>query len=154
MTLDIGGKKGAQRQAGVVTTAGIVGISKQVSPNFTSVLSVLHSDFTVSAEIAELKEIGSVAWDGKNPERVILKDIPVHIRVKKGMHVVTSPYSSVFPQGTNIGTIVQVIDKQDDAFHTIYIKLAADIRNARQVYLITNLLREEQETLEQSQEEQ
>jgi rod shape-determining protein MreC len=153
MTLDIGSAKGSQRQAGVVTTAGIVGITKQVSSNFTSVLSVLHSDFTVSAEIAELKEIGSVTWDGKNPERVILKDIPVHIRVKKGMHVVTSPYSSVFPQGTTIGTIVQVIDKPDDAFHTIYVKLAADIRNVRQVYLITNLLREEQEIIEKNQEE-
>jgi rod shape-determining protein MreC len=153
MTLDIGSKKGAQRQAGVVTTAGIVGITKQVSPNFTSVLSVLHSDFTVSAEIAELKEIGSVTWDGKNPENVILKDIPVHIRVKKGMHVVTSPYSSVFPQGTTIGTIIEVVDKQDDAFHTIHVKLSADIRNVRQVYIITNLLREEQEAIEKNQEE-
>ena len=154
MTLDIGSKKGAQRQAGVVTTGGIVGITKQVSANFTSVLSVLHSDFTVSAEIAELKEIGSVTWDGINPERVILKDIPVHIRVKKGMHVVTSPYSSVFPQGTTIGTVTQVADKQDDAFHTIYVKLGADIRNVRQVYIITNLIREEQETLEKTQEEE
>jgi rod shape-determining protein MreC len=70
------------------------------------------------------------------------------------MHVVTSPYSSVFPQGTTIGTITQVIDKPDDAFHTIYVKLGADIRNVRQVYIITNLLREEQETLEQTQEQE
>jgi rod shape-determining protein MreC len=153
MTLDIGSRKGAQRQSGVVTTAGIVGITKQVSPNFTSVLSILHSDFTVSAEIAELKEIGSVAWDGKNPSRVILKDIEQHIRIKKGMHVVTSPYSSIFPVGTPIGIIEDFDVNSTDPFYTIYVKLSADVRNIRQVYLITNLMREEQEELEKSQEE-
>lgn len=152
MTLNIGSRKGAQRQSGVVTTAGIVGITKQVSPNFTSVLSVLHSDFNVSAEISELNEIGNVIWDGKNPARVILKDIEQHIRIKKGMHIVTSPYSSIFPVGTPIGTIESFEANPADPFYTIRVKLAADVRNVKQVYVITNLMREEQEELEETQE--
>jgi rod shape-determining protein MreC len=153
MTLNIGSRKGTQRQSGVVTTAGVVGITKQVSSNFTSVLSILHSDFTVSAEIAELKEIGSVAWDGESPRRVIMKDIEQHIRIKKGMHIVTSPYSSIFPVGTPIGIIEDFYTNPNDPFYTIRVKLAADIPNIKQVYVITNLMREEQEELEKTQEE-
>lgn len=154
MTLDIGSRKGAQRQSGVVTTAGVVGITKQVSANFASVLSILHSEFTVSAEIAELKEIGSVKWDGKNPRRVIMTDIEQHIRIKKGMHIVTSPYSSIFPVGTPIGIIEDFKANTNDPFYTIRVKLAADVPNIRQVYVITNLMRDEQVELEKTQEDE
>jgi rod shape-determining protein MreC len=149
LTLDIGENRGVSRHLGVVSTAGIVGITLDVSQHFTTVLSVLHKDFTVSAEIAEMKEIGSVVWDGTNSEIVILKDIPQHIHIKKGMHVVTSPYSNVFPQNTPIGIIQSFEVKPGDAFYTIYVRLASDIRDVRQVYIVNNLFKEEQDTVEQ-----
>jgi rod shape-determining protein MreC len=148
LTLDAGTNKNIGKHLGVVTTSGIAGVTRDVSPHFTSVLSVLHKDFTVSAEIAEMKEIGTVVWDGNNPEMVIMKDIPLHIRIRKGMHVVTSPYSELFPQGTPIGVIEDFKIKQADAFYTIYVKLATDIRNIRSVYVVSNLMKVEQEKIE------
>ncbi len=148
LTLNIGKNKGVGPHLGVVSTVGIVGITRASSNNFTSVLSVLHNDFTVSAEIKEIKEIGSVVWDGKNPGIAILKNIPMHIKISKGQHVVTSPYSIVFPQGTPIGIIQNFEVKSGDAFYTIYVKLATDMRNVRQAYVVNDLVREEQEKVE------
>jgi rod shape-determining protein MreC len=64
------------------------------------------------------------------------------------MHVVTSPYSELFPQGTPIGVIEDFKIKQADAFYTIYVKLATDIRNIRSVYVVSNLMKVEQEKIE------
>ncbi|RYD81382.1 MAG: rod shape-determining protein MreC [Sphingobacteriales bacterium] len=153
LTLAIGKNKGVGPHLGVVSTVGIVGITRTSSNNFTSVLSVLHTDFTVSAEIKEIKEIGSVIWDGRNPSIVILKNIPMHIKISKGQHVVTSPYSNVFPQGTPIGIIQNFEVKSGDAFYTVYVKLATDMRNVRQAYVINDLVREEQEKVEETENE-
>jgi rod shape-determining protein MreC len=148
LTLGSGTNRGIGKHLGVVTTSGIAGVTREVSPHFTSVLSVLHKDFSVSAEISELKEIGKVVWDGGSSEIMILKDIPLHIRIKKGMHVVTSPYSEIFPQGTPIGVIDHFEIKQAEAFYTIYIRLASDMRNLRTVYIVNNLMKDEQEKVE------
>jgi len=148
LTLDAGANMNIGKHLGVVTTSGIAGVTRDVSQHFTHVLSILHKDFTVSAEIAEIKEIGTVAWDGNNPEIVILKEIPLHIRIKKGMHVVTSPYSNLFPKATPIGIIENFEIKQADAFYTIYVRLSSDIRNLRSVYVVNNLMKEEQQKVE------
>jgi rod shape-determining protein MreC len=148
LTLDAGTYKSIGKHLGVVSTSGIAGVTREVSTHFTSVLSVLHKDFTVSAEIAEMKEIGTIIWDGSSPEFVILKDIPLHIRIKQGMHIVTSPYSNLFPQGTPIGIIDHFEIKPADAFYTIFVKLSSDMRNLRSVYVVSNLVKNEQENTE------
>jgi rod shape-determining protein MreC len=151
LTLAAGSKNQIGKAMGVVSTAGIVGITENVTPHFTSVISVLHKNFTVSAEISENGEKGSVVWDGIDYSTVIMKDVPRHIRINIGQHVVISPYSRAFPQGTPIGVISRYEVKPGDAFYTIYVKLAADLRNIRQVYVIANLLKDEQEQAEQRQ---
>jgi rod shape-determining protein MreC len=151
LTLAAGSKNQIGKAMGVVSTAGIVGITENVTPHFTSVISVLHKNFTVSAEISENGEKGSVVWDGIDYSTVIMKDVPRHIRINIGQHVVISPYSRAFPQGTPIGVISRYEVKPGDAFYTIYVKLAADLRNIRQVYVVANLLKDEQEQAEQRQ---
>jgi rod shape-determining protein MreC len=152
LTLAAGANQGITKAMGVVSTAGIVGITQNVSPNFTSAISVLHKNFTVSAEIKEISEKGSVVWDGADFSTVIMKDVPRHIHINVGQHVVISPYSQAFPQGTPIGTISRYEVKPGDAFYTIYVKLAADLRNVRQVYVVSNLMKAEQEQVEQKEE--
>jgi len=148
ITLDAGSRQGITKSLGVVSTNGIVGVTREVSPHFTSILSILHKDFAVSAEITENKEIGTVSWDGENPEVMIMRDIPLHIHIRKGMHIVTSANSNLFPKGTPIGVIDRFIIKQADAFYTIYVKLGTDMRNLRTVYVVNNLVKQEQEKVE------
>jgi len=148
LTLGSGKKAGVGKHLGVVSTVGIVGITRDVSEHFSSVLSVLHKDFTVSAEIKENKQIGTVTWDGYNPNMVVMKDIPLNVRLKTGMHVVTSPFSDLFPAGTLIGYVVKYEANHNDANYTVTVWLASDIRNLRKVYVVNNLMRDEKQNIE------
>ncbi len=150
ITLDMGSDKKIGKDMGVVTSSGIVGITRSVSSHFTSVLSVLNENFIVSAQIKETGDIGSVYWDRKDPQFVILKDINVKSRIRKDSlyHVVTSPHSKIFPHGIPIGTIDHIEEKLGSKFLTIYVKLAEDLRNIQQVYIINNIMKEEQEKVE------
>jgi rod shape-determining protein MreC len=152
LTLEAGSLQGITKAMGVVSTAGIVGITQNVSSHFTSVLSVLHKNFTVSAEIKENGEKGSIIWDGVDFTTVIMKDVPRHIHINIGQHVVISPYSQAFPQGTPIGVISRYEIKPGDAFYTIYVKLAADLRNISQVYVISNIMKPEQQQVERQED--
>jgi len=75
---------------------------------FPGILPPFYLSFTKISQwalkISEIKEIGDIVWDGARPEYVVLTHIPQHIRIKEGMHVVTSPYSDISRVGTPIGT--------------------------------------------------
>ena len=150
ITLDIGESKNISKDMGVVTSSGIVGITRSVSPHFTSVLSVLNEDFNVSAQIKETGDIGSIYWNKRDPDFVILKDVNIKARIRKDSvyHVVTSPHSKIFPQGIPIGIIDHFEEKLGSKFFTIYVKLAENIQNVQQVYIINNIMRKEQEKVE------
>jgi rod shape-determining protein MreC len=150
LTLDIGSSKNITKDMGIVTSSGIVGITRAVSPHFSSVLSVLNENFTISASIKETKDVGSINWDGKNPDIVILRDIGIKSRIRKDSvyHVVTSSFSKIFPEGIPIGTIDHFETKLGSKFLTIYVKLAENLQNVQQVYVINNIMRAEQEKVE------
>src|SRR6185437_451344 len=147
-TLGAGTNKGIGKHLGVVSTVGIVGITRNVSQHFCSVLSVLHKDFTVSGEIKEVRQIGTLTWDGRNPNMVVMKDIPLNTRLKAGMHVVTSPFSDLFPQGTPVGYVVKFEPNHNDANYTVYVWLHTDMQNLRKVYVVNNLMRDEKQKTE------
>jgi rod shape-determining protein MreC len=152
ITIAGGTNKGIGKHEGVISTSGIVGITNYVSPHFTSVLSLLHKDFTVSAEIVEIGEIGSLVWDGKNPSFAIMKEVPLHIHIKAGQHISTSPYSNIFPEGTPIGTIQSFEVNSGEEFYTIHVRLSADMRNLRHVYVVKDIEHDEREQVQQKQE--
>ena len=65
------------------------------------------------------------------------------------MHVVTSPYSDIFPTGTNVGIVSRFIMNHNDAYYTVYVKLSTDMRNLRQVYVVNNLMNDEKLKIEE-----
>jgi len=153
ITLDKGSKQGVGKRMGVVSSDGVVGIVKTISPHFSVVISILHNDFRLSAKIRESGQVGSITWDGVDPKVVQLKDVPMYVDVKKGQQVVTSPYSDLFPEGVPIGAVLDYKVKKGDNFFTIDVKLNTVLRNIKYVYVIRNLMQEEQQKLEEAAKE-
>lgn len=147
LILDKGSKMGIQKEMAVVSPAGIVGIVKDVSPNFCSVISLLHQDTRVNAKIKRTGFIGTVLWDGMDYRYAKLIDIPYHLNVRYGDTVVTSGYSTIFPEGIMIGTITIVKPNKNDNFYNISVKLATDFNRIDQVYIIKNHFKSELDTL-------
>ena len=133
----------------VISSNGIVGIVKDVSGNFSSVLSVLHKDARISAMIKKNGYFGSLVWDGSDFKTGTLSDIPVHAKISEGDTIVTSRYSAIFPDGILIGTIVGFKINPGDNFYTIYVKFSTDFSNLSYVYVVNNLMKDEQSLLEE-----
>ncbi len=148
MTLSKGKNMGIQKNMGVVSPHGIVGIIVDVSPHFSRAISILNLDFSVNAKILENGEVGSVSWDGISPSFVNLDDIPVHIKVNEGDHVVVGPYSRIFPENYPIGIVERVKTVHGEAFHHIRVRLNERMKNLTHVYIIRNTLQNEIEQLE------
>jgi len=149
LTLDIGSNLGIKPEMAVITSDGIVGITKEVSPNYTSVLSVLNKDAKISAKIKKSNEYGSLHWDGGDYRFATLDDIPTHVKISKGDTITTNSYSAIFPDNILIGTIEKIYAKPGDNFYSLTVKFSTNLKNITHVYVIKNLLKSEQQNLEQ-----
>jgi cell shape-determining protein MreC len=62
--------------------------------------------------------------------------------------IVTSNYSTLFPQGIPVGKVYTHSLDAGDNFHVIKVELSTNFSTLSYVYVIRNLLKEEQQTLE------
>jgi rod shape-determining protein MreC len=149
LTIDRGTKHGIVKGMGVTSAKGIVGIVWNVSENFATIRSILHSDTKVSAQVNG--NIGSLVWgEGNNDSRyAYLKDVQSHLNIKKGDKVLSSEFS-LFPEGTTIGYVVENRIKGGTNELDIKVKLNTDFSTLQYqyVYVINNLLSSEQVSLE------
>ncbi len=147
ITLDRGSKHGVEVGMGVASPSGVVGVVVGVSPNFSIVMSLLNTDFKLSASIARNDYFGSLAWDGINYRYARLSEIPHHVTINEGDTIVTSGYSAIFPAGLMAGTLTGDQSRGGD-FISLKVMLSVDFKRLTDVYVIGNLKREERESLE------
>lgn len=148
VTINKGRLDGIEADMGVISPDGVVGKVKDVSDHFAVITSVLHTDMFVSALVKRSSTLGSIVWGGKNPRLASLDNIPIHINVINGDTIVTSGYSGIYPPNTMIGTVAEVRPEEDAAFYDIDIDLSNDFYRLSYVYVVKNVLRTEQDSLE------
>jgi rod shape-determining protein MreC len=149
ITLDKGYRGGVGPDMAVISSEGIVGIVKSVSAEYSSVLSLLNRDFTVSAKIKKNGYFGPLSWNGNATQNATLIDIPHHVDVAKGDTIVTSGFGGVFPEGLMIGVIRSFRLKGGNYFE-IRVELSTDFRKLDYVQVIRNFAKSEIDSLENS----
>lgn len=148
ITLDKGRKHGIEKGMGVIASSGIVGIVLNVSEHFSTVQSLLHSETRISASLEDSKAFGSLVWgDNYDARLAILRDIPNHVKVRKGELVYTSGFS-LFPPGIRVGKVLETGLSGGDSFLDIRIELSTQFHNLQQVYVVHDLLAAEKAVLE------
>lgn len=150
--LDKGSRSGIQKDMAVITSNGIVGTVVNVSENFSWVMSMLNKHTRVSGRIIKNNQMGTIVWNGIDHLYGTLTDIPAHVKITKGDTIVSSGYSYIFPAGLMIGTITDFRVEQGDHFYTIPFKFSVDFNALQYVYVVKNLMKDEQESLEKSTE--
>lgn len=148
LTINKGILQGVEPEMAVISPNGIIGIVKDISKNFASVISILHKHSSISARLSSSGYFGSLVWDGRNPRIAQLTDIPNHVKITEGMLVETSGYSSMFPSGIPIGKVTAFDIDQGDNFYSIDVELNTDMNSISIVYVVSNLMRIEQKQLE------
>ncbi len=147
ITIDKGMDDGVKEGMGVVNRNGVVGIISTVSKNYSLVISILNPKLRLSCKLKNSGYFGSLIWDGKSAEYAILEELPRHVEFEKGDTIITSGYSSVFPEGLMIGTVEESSRQKNDNFNALKVKLSTDYFKLGDVCIIDNIEREEQELL-------
>lgn len=148
ITIDIGESDGVKKDMGVIGPNGVIGVVTNVSSHFSSIMSVLHKDCRISAKIKRSNYSGFVSWNGFDIKHVVLNGIPEHVSVEKGDTIVTSGFSSIFPEDVNIGIVEEYNIPKGSNFYNISLRLFTEFRQLRYVYVVNYLYKDEQKSLE------
>jgi rod shape-determining protein MreC len=121
-----------------------------VSENFSQAMSLLHVQSTVSAMMKKSRNNGSIEWDGQSPLDLTLRNIPKSDSVLSGDTVLTGINSYNYPPGWMIGTVSDIVEDKSTNFYVLRVKPSANFQNLQQVFVVENLQREEQVTLDKA----
>lgn len=141
--LDKGSLQGVNNQMGVINKNGVVGQVVDVSDNYCAVMSLLNKNFKVSAKIKKNHYFGNLRWSGTDVQLAKMDEIPKHVPVQKGDTIVTSGYSSLYPENIMIGIVENVKAEADKPFLQVDVRLSTNFRNLDFVYVIKDLHRQE-----------
>ncbi len=150
ITLNKGSNNGIVKEMGVISAKGVVGIVKDVSDHYSSVITILNTRLLISGKLKESGFFGALGWDGNDYRYVWLNEIPIHAHVVVGDLVVTSGFSSIFPEGILIGSVEVVERDKGESFYRIKVKLSVDFKDLSYVEVMSNKMKEEQLNLENS----
>ena len=148
ITLDKGSSSGIHSEMGVVDGHGIVGLVYETSPSYSVVISVLNSKSNISCKIVGSDYFGYLKWEHGDSRYAYLKDLPRHAEFNLGDTVVTSGFSTVFPEGIMVGTVDDMSDSHDGLSYLLKIKLATDFGKLSDVRVIARNGQQEQKELE------
>ncbi len=139
LSLNKGRKAGITENQGVIGENGIIGITKAVNDNYTTVMSIFNSQTKISARIKDKGYFGSLVWNNNGDVRYMtLNDIPKHVPIKLGDKVETSGYSNLFPSGINLGKIVGKRIPPGSSTYELKVKLYQDMTKIKFAYVVIN----------------
>ena len=139
LSLNKGRKAGITENQGVIGENGVIGITKAVNDNYTTVMSIFNSQTKISARIKDKGYFGSLVWNNNGDVRYMtLNDIPKHVPIKLGDKIETSGYSNLFPSGINIGKIVGKRIPPGSSTYELKVKLYQDMTKIKFAYVVIN----------------
>ena len=152
LILDKGSEDGIVQNSGIISSKGVIGIVDAVSRLYSYAISFLNSEVNISSRLGGTGAVGPLAWDGKNTDGAILKEIPLQYRYSPGDTVYTSGYSVIFPPDIPLGTAgdASIIN---GATNEITVNLFQDYTALKFVTIVRNTRAAEIEAIEQTRED-
>lgn len=150
LTLNKGSRAGLRADMGVIGTNGIVGIVRETTPSFASVISVLSPEIKTSVQLRRTGHFGLLYWDTNNPATASVLDIAKHARVAVGDTVETRGGDGTFPSGIPVGVVESVENLPGNNYHTIIIHLTEDMTRTGFVYAVDDLQRMERDSVQKA----
>ncbi|MCM1366413.1 MAG: rod shape-determining protein MreC [Prevotella sp.] len=147
--IDKGYADGVKPGMGVMDHNGVVGIVNVCGKNTSRVISLLNVTQHFSAKLKDTPFVGSLSWRGSDPSVAYFDEIPKHAKYRIGETVVTSGYSTTFPEGMPVGTVIGQVKGLDDNYITLKIRLASDFQNLSAVRVIKDSMKPQLDKLQE-----
>lgn len=148
LTVDKGSRDGIESDMGVFSARGIVGVVTNVSPHFSRIIPLINPKFRPSCKIKKTNHFGPLVWDGKEPGYAYLEELPSHAVYQIGDTIVTSGYSTIFPEGIPVGVVEGSQNNRSGDYNSLRVKLFTDFTTLGNVLIVSNNLKAEQLNLE------
>lgn len=148
-TINKGSNAGIRPGMGVVSHAGIAGIVGAVGPNAARVISLLNVTQHFSVKVKGTNTVGSLEWREGNPDIAYVGELPRHVKYHIGDTIITSGYSTTFPEGLPVGVIMSQVKTSDDNFFTLKVRLTTDFKELSSVRVIKDRYKSELDSLMQ-----
>ncbi|MGO1751561.1 MAG: rod shape-determining protein MreC [Psychroflexus sp.] len=143
LLLNSGDKDGLEPGMAVLSSLGVVGITEQVSANFTRVISILNRNISINAKLKKSNHFGTLTWVGEDPYIVNLIDVPRSAKVNVGDTITTGGKSFIFPGEVLIGTVKGFELDLNRGYYDIQIKLFNDMTDLGEIYVVKRKDKEE-----------
>lgn len=131
---------GIKKNMAVVTANGLIGKVKTVNQFNSTVqlLSAMDPKNRISAIVqGDTNVFGLVEGYDKEKKALLIKAIPSGVEIKKGQNVITSGLGGVFPQGLQIGKVIEVVPDQYGLNQTALVEPGADFYDLENIIVIT-----------------
>ncbi|MDE7411914.1 MAG: rod shape-determining protein MreC [Paramuribaculum sp.] len=138
ITIDKGELDGVRPDMGVIDQNGIVGKVNIVGPHSARIISLLNNNLRISCKVRGSEQVGSLVWDGKDTSTALLEELPRHAKFAIGDTIVTSGYSTAFPEGVPVGVVIAEKKYYDENFYTLSIKLFTDFTTLSTVRVVVD----------------
>lgn len=138
MTVNKGSNDGVGKGMGVYNSTGVIGVIMASGKSYSVVMPILNGNTSISSKIKGTDNFGFLEWSGGDPYTAQLKDVPYHSNVEVGDTVVTTGFSSVFPENITIGTVADVQRLSNGYTLKILVSLAVDMSDLGWVYIHSN----------------
>lgn len=148
LTLNKGSKHGLSTDLGVVNSKGIIGVIKNISANYATVLSILNNSSKINVRLKNSNHFGTLVWNGKDYNVIQIVDIPRQALVKVGDTIITGGKSAIFPEGIPVG-VIKDFKYEKNKYQQINVLLFNDMSSIGEVQIVRNFHKNEQVSLEQ-----
>ncbi len=143
LTLNAGLSDGVEPDMGVISSFGVVGVVKSVSPNYSRVISVLNNQLFVSVKLAKSGYFGSMNWSGGSHRDITISEIPSNAPIEIGDTLLTSGYSALFPPDQLAAVVKSFKPTSGGNFLEIEATLTNDFKKLSTVYIVKNKNKDE-----------
>ena len=145
-----GKEQGIKPGMGIICAKGLVGQVKDVSAHYSAVVSVLNSNTQISVKLKKNNYFGIMTWESEdNSTTATVNKIPNHVDLQIGDTIISMGASTIFPEGILAGTVSSFEEIPGSDFYEIKINLTTNFNNLSYVYIVKNLLKTEQQKLEE-----
>ncbi len=152
LTINKGSIGGVKNGMGVCSALGVVGIVRDVSPHYSTVMSLLNKKSIISARFSDSNHFGELLWNGKSYEFAQLHSIEKYVPISGGDSLVTNSFSNIFPDGIPIGSVNRFERNESENFYSIEVDLHVDFSDINYVYIIKDPQKFERQELEKKYE--
>ncbi len=138
-TIDKGSLAGVEPLDPVISADGLVGLVREVGPNYAKVMTILDVEVDAGAKVLRTQDLGTISGDVMLAEQGTCKlsYLDKDSGAAAGDLVYTSG-GAIFPADLVVGTILRVEDEREGISRFAVVQPAADILQLTDVMVITS----------------